>query len=156
MLEGGRYGTIDELAAEEKINSSYVSCLVRLTLLAPHIVDRILDGGHYADLTLSKIMEPIPLIWTSKRPHFKRSSTIGFGRTKKSTATRRTSQIALFHSLNGHTTVRANPETNFCFSPVALGAPCTVRTWAKDRDALVAIGFGRSLCGNGGEPVLRI
>jgi hypothetical protein len=44
MLETGRYGTIDELAAAEKINSSYVSRLLRLTLLAPDIVEAILDG----------------------------------------------------------------------------------------------------------------
>ncbi|MBB3898185.1 hypothetical protein [Roseococcus suduntuyensis] len=41
MMEAGRYGTIDELAAAEMINSSYVSRLPRLTLLAAG--DR---GGH--------------------------------------------------------------------------------------------------------------
>jgi hypothetical protein len=35
MMEAGRYGTLDELAAAEKINSSYVSQVSRLTLLAP-------------------------------------------------------------------------------------------------------------------------
>jgi hypothetical protein len=44
MLETGRYSTINELAAAEKINSSYVSRLLRLTLLAPDIVEAILDG----------------------------------------------------------------------------------------------------------------
>ena len=44
MMETGRYSTIDELAAAEKINSSYVSRLLRLTLLAPDIVEAILDG----------------------------------------------------------------------------------------------------------------
>jgi hypothetical protein len=44
MLESGAYGTIAELAAAEKINSSYVSRLLRLTLLAPEIVEMILDG----------------------------------------------------------------------------------------------------------------
>jgi len=45
QMETGRYGTINELAAAEKINSSYVSRLLRLTLLAPDIVEAILDGG---------------------------------------------------------------------------------------------------------------
>ena len=44
MMEAGRYGTIDELAAAEKINSPYVSRLLRLTLLAPDIVEAILGG----------------------------------------------------------------------------------------------------------------
>ena len=52
MLETGRYGTIDELAAAEKINSSYVSRLLRLTLLAPDMVEAILDGRQPASMTL--------------------------------------------------------------------------------------------------------
>ena len=42
--ETGRYATINELAAAEKTNSSYVSRMLCLTLLAPDIVDAILDG----------------------------------------------------------------------------------------------------------------
>ena len=44
LLETGVYGTIEEIAAAEKINSSYVSRLLRMTLLAPDIVESILDG----------------------------------------------------------------------------------------------------------------
>jgi hypothetical protein len=36
---GKPYGTIEELAAAEKINASYVSRILRLTLLAPDIVE---------------------------------------------------------------------------------------------------------------------
>ena len=36
LLETGVYGTIEEIAAAEKINSSYVSRLLRMTLLAIH------------------------------------------------------------------------------------------------------------------------
>jgi hypothetical protein len=43
-METGRYGTINGLAAPEKINSAYVSSLLWLTLLAPDIVEAILDG----------------------------------------------------------------------------------------------------------------
>ena len=39
LLETGVHGTIEELAAAEKINSSYVSRLLRLTLLAPETVE---------------------------------------------------------------------------------------------------------------------
>jgi hypothetical protein len=35
LLETGAYGTIGELAAVEKINSSYGSRILRMTLLAP-------------------------------------------------------------------------------------------------------------------------
>jgi hypothetical protein len=63
LLETGTNGTIEELAEAEKINSSYVSRLLRLTLLAPHIVHQILDGQHQPQMTLSKILKSFPLAW---------------------------------------------------------------------------------------------
>jgi len=63
MLEKGRYGTIDELAAADKINSSYASRLLRLTLLAPDIVEAILDGRQPDGMTLPGLMEPFPVEW---------------------------------------------------------------------------------------------
>ena len=44
MLEGGEYGSIEELARAEKINPSYLARVLRLTLLAPEITESILDG----------------------------------------------------------------------------------------------------------------
>ncbi len=63
MMETGRYGTINELAAAEKINSSYVSRLLRLTLLAPDIVQAILDGRQPGGMTLPRLMEPFSVEW---------------------------------------------------------------------------------------------
>jgi hypothetical protein len=63
MMETGRYSTIDELAAAEKINSSYISRLLRLTLLAPYIVEAILDGRQPEGMTLPGLMEPFPVEW---------------------------------------------------------------------------------------------
>ena len=63
MMEAGRYSTIDELAAAETINSSYVSRLLRLTLLAPDIVEAILDGRQPEGITLPGLMEPFPVEW---------------------------------------------------------------------------------------------
>jgi hypothetical protein len=63
MLETARFATINELAAAEKINSSYVSRLLRLTLLAPDIVEAILDGRQPEGMTLPGMMEPFPVEW---------------------------------------------------------------------------------------------
>jgi len=63
MMETGRFVTIDEFAAAEKINSSYVSRLLRLTLLAPDIVQAILDGQQPEGMTLPALMEPFPVGW---------------------------------------------------------------------------------------------
>jgi hypothetical protein len=64
LLESGVYGTIDEIAAQEKINSSYVSRLLRMTLLAPDIVEAILDGRQPAEMTLAVLMEPFAVSWS--------------------------------------------------------------------------------------------
>ncbi|MDN3568611.1 hypothetical protein ACFQY5_18885 [Paeniroseomonas aquatica] len=63
MMEAGRFATIDELAAAEKINSSYVSRLLRLTLLAPGLIEAILDGRQPERMTLPGLMEPFPVEW---------------------------------------------------------------------------------------------
>jgi hypothetical protein len=52
MLESGRFGTINELAAAEKINSSYVSRVLRLTPLPPDIVEAVLDARQAEGMTL--------------------------------------------------------------------------------------------------------
>src|SRR5262245_45131036 len=44
MLETGQYATIKEIARTEKINPSYVSRVLRLTLLAPMLVEDLLAG----------------------------------------------------------------------------------------------------------------
>jgi hypothetical protein len=63
LLETGVYGTIEEIAAAEKINSSYVSRLLRMTLLAPSIVEAILDGRQPTKVTLAALMAPFPVAW---------------------------------------------------------------------------------------------
>ena len=63
LLETGVYGTIDEIAKAEKINASYVSRLLRMTLLAPEIVEAMLDGRQPAEMTLAMLMEPFPVGW---------------------------------------------------------------------------------------------
>ena len=66
MLETGRYGTIDEIAAAEKINDSYVSRVLRLTLLAPDIVEAILDGRQPEGMTLPGLLKGVPSVWADQ------------------------------------------------------------------------------------------
>ena len=61
MLEGGEYGSTDELAKAERINPSYLARVLRLTLLAPDITQAILDGRHDPErITLERLMRPSP------------------------------------------------------------------------------------------------
>ena len=61
LLETGHFATIEDIAAAENINSSYISRLLRMTLLAPEIVKAILAGNHPAGLTRAKVMQPFPM-----------------------------------------------------------------------------------------------
>ena len=63
MLENGTHATIAEIAAAEKINESYVGRVLRLTLLAPDIVEAILGGRQPAGLQLDSLMKRFPVEW---------------------------------------------------------------------------------------------
>lgn len=63
MLEGGEFASAAELAAAEKINQSYVCRFLRLTLLAPDIVEQILDGRQPHTLQVESLLKPFPAEW---------------------------------------------------------------------------------------------
>ena len=63
MLESGEFATIAELAEREGIAPSYMTRVLRLTLLAPDIVEGILDGKHGPEVTLARALEPFPERW---------------------------------------------------------------------------------------------
>jgi len=44
--------------------------VLRLTLLAPDIVEAILDGKQGPEVTLANLLEPFPLTWQQQAPHF--------------------------------------------------------------------------------------
>jgi hypothetical protein len=67
MLESGIYVTISELAAAEKINQSYVCRVLRLTLLAPDTIEKILDGQQPPVLQLPMLLKPLPIAWHDQR-----------------------------------------------------------------------------------------
>jgi len=68
MLESGEFATIAELAEREGIAPSYMTRVLRLTLLAPDIVEAILDGKQGPEVTLARMLEPFPVEWSRQRP----------------------------------------------------------------------------------------
>ena len=68
MLESGEFSTIAELAERERIAPSYMTRVLRLTLLAPDLVEAILDGKQGPLVTLVRVMEPLPMEWTDQLP----------------------------------------------------------------------------------------
>ena len=70
MLESGEFVTIAELAEREGIATSYMTRILRLTLLAPDIIEGILDGKQGPEVTLAQVLEPFPLTWQHQAQHF--------------------------------------------------------------------------------------
>jgi hypothetical protein len=66
MLESGKYSTIREIAAAEKINEAYVGRVLRLTLLAPDIVESVLKGQQASRLQLDGLMKRFPIEWEAQ------------------------------------------------------------------------------------------
>ena len=67
LLDDGRYASISEMAQAERIERGYLGTLLRLTILAPGIVEAILDGRQQADLGLPALVGPFPLEWDAQR-----------------------------------------------------------------------------------------
>lgn len=70
LLESGEFATVSELAEREGIAPSYMTRILRLTLLAPDIVEAILDGKQGPEVTLAQGLEPFPLAWQLQCTHF--------------------------------------------------------------------------------------
>ena len=67
LLDEGRYASISEMAAAERVDRGYLGTILRLTLLAPDIVEAILDGRQPAEPGLPTLMEPFPPEWDAQR-----------------------------------------------------------------------------------------
>ncbi len=63
ILESGRFATIRDLAKAEAINEFYLGRTMRLTLLAPTIIEAILEGRQPQTLELDDLLERFPLEW---------------------------------------------------------------------------------------------
>ena len=66
-LESGQHATISELAAAEKLDRSFVSHMLRLTLLAPELVEAILDGRQPSTMQLQPLVRGFPVEWERQR-----------------------------------------------------------------------------------------
>lgn len=67
LLESGQAPSIRAIAAQEQLDDSYVAKVLRLTLLAPDLVEAILDGRHPEAMTWRELATPFPLEWERQR-----------------------------------------------------------------------------------------
>ena len=66
LLESGRYASIRELALDVGVDNSYLARMLRLTLLAPDIIESILNGTEPDGLSLGKLYR-VPDLWEEQR-----------------------------------------------------------------------------------------
>jgi hypothetical protein len=69
LLETRDFATIADIAQAEDINPSYVSRVLRMTLLSPEIVEAILAGRQPEGLTMARAMQPFPVEWEDQPSH---------------------------------------------------------------------------------------
>jgi hypothetical protein len=67
MLDAGKYTTIGEMAAGEKLDRGYLGRLLQLTLLAPDIVEAIVEGRQAEGVTLPGLMGRLHVEWDRQR-----------------------------------------------------------------------------------------
>jgi hypothetical protein len=64
LLDTGGHSALEDLARAKGVNATYVSRMLRLTLLAPEIVEAILDGRQPAELQLDDLLS---VEWAAQR-----------------------------------------------------------------------------------------
>jgi hypothetical protein len=67
LIEDGTYRSAAEIADAEKVTRSFVNRLLRLTLLAPDIVEAILDGRQPKTVQSGELTDAIPSEWGKQR-----------------------------------------------------------------------------------------
>ena len=67
MLESGEFASISELAEKEGIAFAYMARVLGLTLIAPDIVEAILNGKQGPKVTLAQVLEPFPVEWAHQQ-----------------------------------------------------------------------------------------
>ncbi len=67
QLESGQFEDLEDIAKEQGVDRSYVGRMLQLTSLAPDIVESILAGQAFADISLQHCRKGIPVFWEVQR-----------------------------------------------------------------------------------------
>lgn len=67
MIETGQVGSLGELAKLEGVDRSYIGRMLKLTTLAPDIVEAILQGNERDGISLEKLRKNLPVCWGEQR-----------------------------------------------------------------------------------------
>ncbi|MHB0999282.1 MAG: hypothetical protein ACYC27_08545 [Armatimonadota bacterium] len=70
LLDSGKYKSIRHMAKELGVCNTYMARLLRFTILAPDIIDAILDGSEPSGLSINKLINAIPADWENQRKKY--------------------------------------------------------------------------------------
>ena len=67
LFNSGKFSTMTELANMVGLERSYLARIMRITILAPDIVDAIMAGNEPSGLSFKKLTsKPIPILWSQQ------------------------------------------------------------------------------------------
>ena len=69
-IENGEFSSVAELARHLDIDNSYVVRILKLTTLAPDIIEAILNGEEPSGLSLARLIRTFPTDWERQRVLF--------------------------------------------------------------------------------------
>jgi len=67
MIESGQVQSNSDLARKLKLDQSYIARTIRLTSLAPDLVEAILDGQEPEALSLNTLRQSLPVVWSEQQ-----------------------------------------------------------------------------------------
>jgi len=70
QITSGEVPSIQAIAKAENVTERYVARVLRGSLLAPDLMQRILDGRQPVGLTVRQLLDPPPMDWVEQRRHF--------------------------------------------------------------------------------------
>ncbi len=69
-IESGEFQSVADLARSLDVDNSYVVRILKLTTLAPDIIEAILNGEEPTGLSLAKMTRTFPMDWEQQRALF--------------------------------------------------------------------------------------
>ncbi len=69
-MERGAFRSVSDLARNLDVDTSYVARILKLTTLAPDIIEAILNGEEPSGLSLAQLIRTFPMDWEQQRALF--------------------------------------------------------------------------------------
>jgi len=67
LLDDGKYPSVAAMAEDIGISRWYMARLLRISLLAPDLMEAIVDGREPDGMSIEKLRKPLPMLWSEQR-----------------------------------------------------------------------------------------